>query len=77
MEIEHGVVYVEGGLIPETEEACGVIITQAIHELGTGYRRRGLGVGTRDSVVNHGDIVVQGVDVDGVRRRQLSRGGGL
>lgn len=62
-------------LIPEAEEACGRVITQAIHEHGVGYRRGGLGVGTRGAVVSHRDIVVQGVDVDGVRRRQLFHGG--
>ena len=47
---------------------------QACQELGAGCCRRGLGVGKRESVVGHGDVIVQGVDIGGVNGRQEYRG---
>ena len=47
------------------EETTQLIGIQAYQELGAGSCRRGLGVGRRESVVGHGDVVVQGVDVGG------------
>ena len=58
-----------------------MIVTQVCQELGAGCCRRGLGIGRRESVVGHGVVVVQGVDVGGVsgrqeyRRRIVDRGG--
>ena len=47
---------------------------QACQELGAACCRRGLGVGKRESVVGHGDVIVQSVDVGGVNGRQEYRG---
>ena len=59
---------------PELEEASPFTGVQACQELGAGCCRRGLGVGRRESVVGHGDVVTQGVDVGGLSGRQEYRG---
>ena len=61
--------------MPETEEACPLVVAHPFEEFGTRrFRHRGR-VGKREPVAGHGDIVVQSVNVGGGGRQQLFRGG--
>lgn len=62
---------VEGEQIPDVEIACPLVVARAFQELRTMCLWV---VGRGQSVVGHGDIVAQVVDIDRVEGQQWFRG---